>query len=96
MTKKDAEHISDFLRENDIKADYYHAGQTLPVRKLVQGAWSKGDLKVVCATIAYGMGIDKANVRYVLHMTLAKSLEGYYQVNILNLMHVWSSYLFLS
>lgn len=80
MTKKDAELVSDFLRENNVKADFYHAGQTLAVRKLVQGAWSRGEIKVVCATIAYGMGIDKPNVRYVLHMSLAKSLEGYYQV----------------
>ena len=80
MTKKEAESLSDFLRDNGVKADYYHAGQTLPIRKLVQGAWLRGDIKVVCATIAYGMGIDKKDVRYVLHMSLAKSLEGYYQV----------------
>jgi superfamily II DNA/RNA helicase len=62
-----------------IKADYYHAGQTKTDRKMVQGAWLRGEVKVVCATIAYGMGIDKPDVRYVLHLSIAKSVEGYYQ-----------------
>lgn len=48
-----------------ISADYYHAGQGLAERKSIQGAWQRGDVSVVCATIAYGMGIDKANVRLV-------------------------------
>lgn len=48
-----------------ISADYYHAGQGLSERKSIQGAWQRGDVSVVCATIAYGMGIDKANVRFV-------------------------------
>jgi bloom syndrome protein len=79
MTKKDCEETADFLREHNILADYYHAGQTKDDRRLVQGAWLHGTIKVVCATIAYGMGIDKRDVRYVVHLSLAKSLEGYYQ-----------------
>eukprot|EP01038_Epipyxis_sp_PR26KG_P007204 gene7204-9832_t len=79
MTKKDCEETSDFLRENKISADYYHAGQTKTDRKMVQHAWLIGSVKVVCATIAYGMGIDKPNVRYVIHLSIAKSIEGYYQ-----------------
>ena len=80
MTQKDCETTSDYLRDNGLKkCDYYHAGQTKNDRKLVQSAWSNGSVKVVCATIAYGMGIDKPDVRFVIHLSLAKSLEGYYQ-----------------
>lgn len=55
--------LSDFLRDKGISADYYHAGQGAAERKSVQGAWQRGEVSVVCATIAYGMGIDKPDVR---------------------------------
>lgn len=55
--------LSDFLRDKGISADYYHAGQGVAERKSVQGAWQRGEVSVVCATIAYGMGIDKPDVR---------------------------------
>jgi len=54
-------------------------GQSKTDRTNVQTAWQRGAVKVVCATIAYGMGIDKPDVRYVVHLSIAKSLEGYYQ-----------------
>lgn len=79
MTQKETSALSDFLVAKGISADYYHAGQGLAERKSIQGAWQRGDVSVVCATIAYGMGIDKANVRFVVHMSIAKSVEGYYQ-----------------
>jgi len=79
MTRKEAEATSDFLRSNGLRVDYYHAGQSHPDRNMVQAAWYRGDIDVVCATIAYGMGIDKPSVRFVVHTSLAKSIEGYYQ-----------------
>ena len=79
MTQKDTEELADFLRDRGIAADFYHAGQSKTDRTNVQTAWQRGAIKVVCATIAYGMGIDKPDVRYVVHLSIAKSLEGYYQ-----------------
>ena len=62
-----------------ISALFYHAGMPEKRRRVVQAAWQRGRVTAICATIAYGMGIDKPDVRYVVHATLAKSLEGYYQ-----------------
>lgn len=79
MTRKDCEDTADALRVLGVQADYFHAGMPKGDKQAVQGAWLSGTLAVVCATIAYGMGIDKPDVRFVLHTTMAKSLEGYYQ-----------------
>ncbi|KAG5175756.1 P-loop containing nucleoside triphosphate hydrolase protein [Tribonema minus] len=76
---QDSESMSDYLESVGISADFYHAGQTAPQRRLVQAAWTAGIVKVLCATIACGMGIDVANVRFVVHASVAKSVEGYYQ-----------------
>lgn len=57
--------LSDYLKDRNIKADYYHAGQGIGERKSVQHSWQTGQISVVCATIAYGMGIDKPDVRSV-------------------------------
>jgi len=51
-------------------------GQNDSERKLVQASWQSGRVHVVCATVAYGMGVDKPDVRYVIHASLAKSVEG--------------------
>lgn len=79
MTRRETELLAVYLQRRKIRADFYHAGQSRGARQSIQAAWLCGDVKVLCATIAYGMGIDKPDVRYVLHLSLAKSMEGYYQ-----------------
>jgi ATP-dependent DNA helicase RecQ len=77
--QKTAEKVADFLTQNGISAFAYHAGMEADERARVQDAWMESDKGVVVATIAFGMGIDKANVRYVYHYNLPKSLENYAQ-----------------
>lgn len=76
ISRNECESVSEFLRKQNIKAMAYHAGMTDKQRATIQTKWSTNhDCKVVCATIAFGMGIDKADVRYVIHLGLPKSLE---------------------
>lgn len=79
MTKKECEEVANYLFDRGLLADFYHAGQSTTDRQMVQTAWQNGQVSIVCATIAYGMGINKADVRYVIHYSVAKSMEGYYQ-----------------
>lgn len=79
MTRDECEDVANFLFDHGISADFYHGGQSKTDRQLVQQAWQRGHVRIVCATIAYGMGINKADVRFVIHYSLAKSIEGYYQ-----------------
>lgn len=67
------------LKDHQIRALPYHAGLPDDTRRQNQLAWSNGNAQVICSTLAFGMGIDKANVRFVYHHTLPKNLEGYYQ-----------------
>ena len=78
-TRKNVAQTADMLVRNDIKAVPYHAGLDDATRVRNQDAFNKDDVDVVVATIAFGMGIDKSNVRYVLHADLPKNIEGYYQ-----------------
>lgn len=78
-TRKSVESTTDFLRENNIKVLPYHAGLDSEKRKEYQEAFNKDQVQVIVATIAFGMGIDKSNIRYVVHGDLPKSIEGYYQ-----------------
>ena len=79
LSRVDCENVSQKLRENGVTSAPYHAGQSDEARQKVFNAWSRGSFQVVCATIAFGMGIDKSDVRFVIHYSVPKSLEGYYQ-----------------
>ena len=78
-SRKATESLADRLRQNGIEALPYHAGMTPLKRAENQEAFIRDEIKIICATIAFGMGIDKPNVRYVIHQDLPKNIEGYYQ-----------------
>lgn len=78
-TRKSVEAIVPRLAQHGIRAVAYHAGQAADLRRRIQEQFIRGDVKVIVATSAFGMGIDKADVRAVIHYDLPSSLEGYYQ-----------------
>lgn len=79
LSRKSVEKIAMRLREQGIPAGYYHAGLSAQDREMVQQAFIAGKIPVLCATVAFGMGIDKADIRYVVHYNLPKNMECYYQ-----------------
>lgn len=79
LSRKKVEELAETLRVNDIKALAYHAGMDSATRSANQDAFILEDVDVIVATIAFGMGIDKPDVRFVIHYDIPKSLEGYYQ-----------------
>ncbi|EGV63732.1 ATP-dependent DNA helicase [Yamadazyma tenuis ATCC 10573] len=78
-SKQSCEQISMKLNQFGIESAFYHAGMSTEDRFEVQDSWQQERLRVICATIAFGMGIDKPNVRFVIHSFLPRNLEGYYQ-----------------
>ncbi|CAF0892643.1 unnamed protein product [Rotaria sp. Silwood1] len=79
LSQKDAEDVCVELQRNDIKAGCYHAGLSSEARTQVHEKWLQNQVHVICATIAFGMGIDKPDVRFVIHHSLSKSIENFYQ-----------------
>jgi len=79
QSRKSAEEIAETLRVNGVKAAPYHAGLDPKTRSRTQDEFLMEDVDVICATIAFGMGIDKPDVRFVIHYDIPKSIENYYQ-----------------
>jgi len=79
QSRKSTEEIAKFLRVNDIKAAAYHAGLDAKTRSKTQDDFLMEEVDVIVATIAFGMGIDKPDVRFVIHYDIPKSIENYYQ-----------------
>ncbi len=79
LRRIDAEKMAQKLTAAGIQASPFHAGMSVKDKQQIQRDFINDDLKVVCATIAFGMGIDKSNVRYVIHSNMPRNIEGYYQ-----------------
>ncbi|MBR6291371.1 MAG: RecQ family ATP-dependent DNA helicase [Bacteroidales bacterium] len=78
-SRRRAETVADYLNSNALPAIYYHAGLTSAERDLRQAMWMKGECRIIVATNAFGMGIDKSDVRFVAHLDVPSSVESYFQ-----------------
>ncbi len=79
LSRKSVEQTAEYLKSHGVRALAYHAGLESDVRSRVQDTWKRDDADVIVATVAFGMGIDKSNIRYVIHRDMPRSIEGYYQ-----------------
>jgi ATP-dependent DNA helicase RecQ len=78
-SRKQTREVSDLFKKNNISVDYYHAGLSSKVRSERQESWKSGKCRVIVSTNAFGMGIDKADVRFVIHLETPDSVEAYFQ-----------------
>ena len=78
-TRKEVKQVAQYLQDSGIQATYYHGGLSHKERAEKQDAWSKGLQRIIVCTNAFGMGIDKSDVRFVLHFNIPESIESYYQ-----------------
>jgi ATP-dependent DNA helicase RecQ len=79
LTRKETEVIASYLKENGVETSAYHAGMESARREKIQNEFMKNKFRVIVATIAFGMGVDKSDIRFVIHAGMPGSLEGYYQ-----------------
>lgn len=77
MSRSECETLCAELSEYEVKCDFYHAKMTDAARREVQMRWMRNEIHIIIATIAFGMGINKPDVRFVMHTTIPKSLENY-------------------
>ena len=78
-SRKKSREMAELLRNSGISADYYHAGLPPEIRDKKQASWSGGETRIIAATNAFGMGIDKPDVRFVIHLDIPDSIESYFQ-----------------